>query len=396
VIHLKNIFSKRAENIKSSEIREILKLTSQSGIISFAGGLPSSACFPVNQLAEISVQVMNEMGKEALQYNTTDGFKPLRQQIASRMLLDGSKVTESSILITCGSQQGLDFSGKIFLDPGDIVLCESPSYLGAINAFKTYGAKFVEVETDQHGMVVSDLDSKLKFYEKARFIYVIPNFQNPTGRTWSLERRVKVLELAKKHNKIIIEDNPYGELRYEGAVVPSIFSLDTDELVVYLGTFSKTFCPGMRIGWVAASEKILEKYTLVKQSADLHSNSVAQRQLSLFLNQYDFNEHIRTLVDLYKVKRDVMLDAIEAFFPKEVKYSKPEGGLFLWVELPEKINTREMFIKAIEAGVAYVPGDAFFPNSNQSNAMRLNFSNVSVDEIRLGMKTLGKLIENYK
>jgi len=392
---MNSIFSKRAENIKSSEIREILKLTSQSGIISFAGGLPSAEYFPKKELLDISIQVMKDMGEESLQYNTTEGYKPLRNQIAFRMTSEASIVKADSILITSGSQQGLDFTGKIFVDPGDIVFCESPSYLGAINAFRAYGAKFIEVETDEHGMNLEDLEEKIINHPKSRIIYVIPNFQNPTGRTWSLERRKGLIKLAKKYQKKIIEDNPYGELRYEGDILPSIYSLDKEDCVVYLGSFSKTFCPGLRIGWVATTVDILDKYTLVKQSADLHSNALSQRQLSLYLEQYNLDSHIENLVELYKNKRNCMVDAIRNFFPKNIKYSIPKGGLFLWVELDEKIDTKKLFNKSIDCGVAFVPGESFFPNGRKKNGMRLNFSNVTAKEIQQGIEKLGVLLEEY-
>lgn len=390
---MKPTFSNRAQNIKASEIREILKLTSRSDILSFAGGLPAPDCFPVEELQDISREVLRTMGVEALQYNATEGYLPLREKIAMRMEQQGMKATAADILLTSGSQQGLDFSGKIFTDEGDIVLCESPSYLGAINAFKAYGAQFIEVETDENGMLLEDLETKLKENDRVKMIYVIPDFQNPTGRTWSLERRQGLLSLAKQYGKVVIEDNPYGELRYSGEKMPSLYSLDTEGLVAYLGTFSKTFCPGLRIGWVCASPEILNKYIMVKQGADLHSNAMGQRELDLFLEKYDFDAHIQKLISLYGKRRDAMVDAIHEHFPQNVTFGTPEGGLFLWIQVAKEIDTKPLLEKAIEKKVAFVPGHSFFPNGGVSNTMRLNFSNMNEEQIQEGMKRLGELLK---
>jgi len=390
---MERLFSDRAKNIEASEIREILKLTAKEGIISFAGGLPASELFPFEALKNISKEVLETMGPAALQYNTTEGYLPLREKIAKRMTCQGMETQADDVLITNGSQQGLDFAGKVFLNPEDVVLCESPSYLGAINAFRAYGCDFVEIKTDALGMDMVDLEEKLKTIEKAKFIYVIPNFQNPTGRTWTLERRKQLIELASKFNKIIIEDNPYGELRYEGDPIPAVRSLDRDGRVIYLGTFSKTFCPGLRIGWVAASPLLLNKFILVKQGADLQTNSMSQRELDLFLEQNDFDAHIESLVSLYRKRRDLMLDSIDKYFPKHVTYGKPQGGLFLWLTVPESIDTKVLLDQAVELGVAYVPGVSFFPSGLTKNTMRLNFSNMGEEKIVEGIKILGGLLK---
>lgn len=390
---MESLFSDRAKKIVASEIREILKLTSKEGIISFAGGLPAPELFPYEQLKSISKEVLDKMGPSALQYNPTEGYLPLRDKIAKRMTRQGMATAADDVLITSGSQQGLDFTGKIFLNPDDIVLCESPSYLGAINAFRAYGCDFVEIETDQNGMVMSSLEEKLKTIPNVKFIYVIPNFQNPTGRTWTLERRKQLVALANQYNKVIIEDNPYGELRYEGEEVPAVRTLDTEGRVIYLGTFSKTFCPGMRIGWVTASPKLLDKYILVKQGADLQTNSMSQRELDLFLEQNDFDAHIQSLIELYKKRRDLMLESIDTYFPEHVTYGKPHGGLFLWVTVPEDVDTKVLLDKAVDLGVAYVPGVSFYPSGLTKNTMRLNFSNMNEEKIVEGIKILGKLLE---
>lgn len=389
---MEGLFSRRAASIKASEIREILKLTSRPEIISFAGGLPAPELFPVDEMKVVTNKVLTESGQEAMQYSTTEGFLPLRQKIAERLNRQAIQAVADDILITNGSQQGLDFSGKIFLDPGDFVVCESPSYLGAINAFMAYECKFQEIETDEHGMVMSDLEKVLKENDKVKLIYVIPDFQNPSGRTWSLERRQLLLELATRYNKVILEDNPYGELRFDGEYVPSIKSMDRDGRVIYLGTFSKTFSPGLRIGWVLASHQILNKYIMVKQGADLQCSSISQRELDCYLELYDLDEHIEKIKVLYKKRRDLMLEQMDQHFPKCAQYQKPEGGLFVWVELPHSVDTTKLLEKAVARQVAYVPGASFFPGGGVFNTMRMNFSNMPEHRIVEGVKRLGELL----
>ncbi|RKD22221.1 2-aminoadipate transaminase [Caminicella sporogenes DSM 14501] len=386
-------FANRMDKIRASEIRELLKLTVRPEVISFAGGLPAPELFPIEEMKKVSQKVLEENGEQALQYSPTEGFPPLREKIAKRMEQAGVKTTAENILITNGSQQGLDFSGKIFLNPGDVVVVESPSYLGAINAFKAYECKFLEIPTDDDGMIMEELEKALETTENVKMIYVIPDFQNPSGRTWSFERRKKLVEIANKFNLPIIEDNPYGELRFEGEKIPSIKSFDTEGRVIYLGTFSKTFCPGLRIGWVCAEEEVLNKYILVKQGADLQSNSMSQRELDAFLEVYDLDKHIEKIKKLYKNRRDLMLKTMKEHFPPEVKYTHPEGGLFTWAELPEHINTRELMKKALERNVAFVPGGSFFPNGGHENTMRINYSNMSEDKIVEGIKILAEVIK---
>ncbi|WIF95841.1 PLP-dependent aminotransferase family protein [Caminicella sporogenes] len=386
-------FANRMDKIRASEIRELLKLTVRPEVISFAGGLPAPELFPIEEMKKVSQKVLEENGEQALQYSPTEGFPPLREKIAKRMEQAGVKTTAENILITNGSQQGLDFSGKIFLNPGDVVIVESPSYLGAINAFKAYECKFLEIPTDDDGMIMEELEKALETTENVKMIYVIPDFQNPSGRTWSFERRKKLVEIANKFNLPIIEDNPYGELRFEGEKIPSIKSFDTEGRVIYLGTFSKTFCPGLRIGWVCAEEEVLNKYILVKQGADLQSNSMSQRELDAFLEVYDLDKHIEKIKKLYKNRRDLMLKTMKEHFPPEVKYTHPEGGLFTWAELPEHINTRELMKKALERNVAFVPGGSFFPNGGHENTMRINYSNMSEDKIVEGIKILAEVIK---
>jgi 2-aminoadipate transaminase len=387
-------FSKRMDNVKASAIREILKLTERPNLISFAGGLPAPELFPVGEMRRVTDLILSQDGEKALQYSTTDGFNPLREAIVDRLKGKGIKdISKENILITSGSQQGLSFSGKVFLNPDDVVLVESPSYLGAINAFKAGGCKFAEVETDDDGMIMEDLERAIKENDNVKMIYVIPDFQNPTGKTWSLDRRKELLSIANKYDLPIIEDDPYGELRFDGESIESIKSLDTEGRVIYLGTFSKTFSPGLRIGWVLADVNILNKYILLKQGEDLHTSSFDQRIIAKFLELYDFDNHIETLKKVYRKRRDLVMEGIKTHFPKDVKYTYPKGGLFTWVELPEYIDTKEMMVKAVERGVAYVPGESFYPNGGHKNTMRINFSNMTNEKIVEGIKILGDVIK---
>ena len=390
---MEQLFSDRIKDVKASEIREILKLAARHDIISFAGGLPAPELFPTKEMEVVTQLVLETMGEEALQYCPTEGYNPLRDHIANRMKPSGIEVTRDDILITSGSQQGLDFSGKIFLNPGDVVLCESPSYLGAINAFRAYEGTFREIETDIQGMVMEDLEKALKESKNVKMIYVIPDFQNPSGRTWSLERRKKLIELANKYNKPIVEDNPYGDLIFEGERLPSIKSLDTKGLVIFLGTFSKTFCPGLRIGWVCASPEILNKFIMVKQSADLQCNSMSQREISIFMDKYDLDKHVEKIKAVYRRRRDLMMDSMKKYFPESVTWTHPTGGLFTWVIVPENIDTKKLMEKSLATiKVAYVPGASFFPNGGVTNTMRVNFSTMSDELIVEGIKRLGKLL----
>ncbi|WP_313755898.1 PLP-dependent aminotransferase family protein [Tissierella sp.] len=386
-------YAKRMDNIKASEIRELLKLTQQPNIISFAGGMPAPESFPIEELVKIGKDVLENTGTQALQYGPTEGYQPLRDAIAKRMAKVKVDVKAENILVTSGSQQGLDFAAKIFINPGDIIVCESPTYLGAINAFKAYEPKFIEVSTDKDGMNMEELEDVLKNNENIKFIYVIPDFQNPSGKTWSVERRIRLVELANKYNIGIIEDNPYGELRFEGEVLPAVKHFDTEGRVAFLGTFSKILCPGLRLGWVAADKEFLSKFVLVKQGADLQSSTISQMEVAKFLEKYNIDEHIQRIIDIYKVRRDVMIKTMEEEFPEGVSFTYPEGGLFTWVVLPEYMNARELAVKALEQNVAYVPGGSFFPNGGNENTFRLNYSNMNEEKIVEGIKRLGKVIK---
>ncbi|SHK04619.1 aminotransferase-like domain-containing protein [Tepidibacter formicigenes] len=389
-------FADRMENLKASEIRELLKLTEKPEVISFAGGLPAPELFPVEEMKEVAIKVLEEGGKQALQYAATEGFIPLRKAIANRMNTKfNTDVTYENILITSGSQQGLDFSGKIFLNEGDVVLCESPSYLGALNAFKAYGPKFIEVPTDENGMIMEELEKILETTENVKMIYVIPDFQNPTGRTWPVERRKKFMEIINKYEIPVLEDNPYGELRFEGEILPSLKAMDEKGLVIFLGSFSKIFCPGFRIGWVAANKEILEKYIMIKQSADLQTSTVGQREVAKFMEIYDLDAHVEKIKDVYRKRRNLMLETMKAEFPEGLKYTYPEGGLFTWVELPSNIDAKDVMAKCLENNVAFVPGGSFFPNGGKDNTFRLNYSNMTEERIVDGVKRLAKVLKEF-
>jgi len=385
-------FANRVGSIRPSAIRELLKLTQQPGVISFAGGHPAPESFPIEEMKKISIKVLEEQGRSALQYSATEGYKPLREFIAKRMKNSGIEVEPDQILITNGSQQGLDFSGKLFINEGDVIICESPSYVGALNAFRAYMPKFVEVPMDDEGMKIGELEKALEQNPKAKFIYVVPTFQNPTGRTMSLERRKKLVQLATQYGVLILEDNPYAELRFEGEEIPAIKHFDKDGIVIYLGTFSKTFCPGLRIGWVAASNEIIRKYVLAKQGADLQANTMSQMELYKFLEEYDFDEHVRKIREIYIKRRNAMLETMKVEFPDNLKYTYPNGGLFTWVELPKGIDAEEILKKSIDQKVAFVPGSSFYPNGGNENCFRLNYGTMPEDLIVEGVKRLGKVL----
>ena len=387
-------FAERMSALKASEIREILKVTQRPEIISFAGGLPAPETFPIEQIKEANIAVLEESGRKALQYSTTEGFDPLRKWIANRMNSTlGTSFEYDNILITHGSQQGLDLMGKIFLNKDDVVLCESPTYLAAISAFKAYECKFIEVPTDKDGMIPEELERIIKTTPNVKLIYTIPTFQNPTGVTWTLERRKAIVNVADKYNKVIIEDNPYGELRFKGENLPSLKSFDKRGNVVCFGTFSKIFCPGYRIAWVAAHKDIIEKLVIIKQSTDLQCNTSAQMEISKYLELNDIDKHIEGIRELYKKRCELALKTMEEEFPEGVEFNRPDGGLFTWIKLPENIDARELLTKCIEKNVAFVPGGSFFPNGGHENYFRINYSNMPEERIVEGLKIIGQVIK---
>lgn len=385
-------FSKRSNYVKASEIRELLKLTELPEVISFAGGLPAPELFPVKEMAAVCQSVLTKSGQFALQYGTTEGYKPLRELTVEMMAKNGIEATFRDVLITSGSQQGLDLTGKVFLDEGDLVFCENPTYLAAINAFQAYMPRFVEIPMDEDGMIMEELERLLASGMRPKFIYTVPDFQNPSGRTMSLERRKRLVELADVYDIIIIEDNPYGELCFEGEKLPAVKHYDRDGRVVYLSTFSKTFSPGLRLGWVSAKEEILQKYILFKQGADLHTNLFSQMLLAEFVGSYDFQGHIQKIRDVYGKRRNLMLQTIREVFPEGIKVTNPQGGLFLWVELPDGMNSRDLLEKCLKNNVAFVPGGSFFANGGCENTMRLNYSNMQEERIVEGIRRIAAVL----
>jgi 2-aminoadipate transaminase len=388
--------AERMQHVKASEIRELLKLTSRPGVISFAGGLPASELFPAAELALVTSEVLQREGSRALQYSATEGDPDLRRHIAARMnAKQGTSVTADHILITSGSQQGLEFTGKIFLDPGDVVLCESPTYVGAINAWLPYEPRFVAIATDDEGMLPEALEQALTANRPVKLIYAIPDFQNPSGRTWSLARRQALIELATRHNVPVVEDSPYAELRFEGEPLPALKALDRADLVIFLGTFSKTFCPGLRCAWLAAPADFLRRYVLVKQGADLHTGTLVQRQVAAYLDRFGLDANIARVTAAYRERRDRMVAILTAELPAAVTFTRPAGGLFLWVTFPGEVNGRDLLERCLQDDVAFVPGGAFFPDPGHENHARLNFSFMPPEQIEIGARRFCAAVREF-
>lgn len=390
-------FAKRMAGMQASAVREILKVTQRPEVISFAGGLPAPELFPVEEIGKVCQEVCAAEGRKVLQYATTEGRPTLRSKIADRMNRKyKSHLKAENILITTGSQQNLDMAGKIFFDEGDVVLMESPTYLAAINAFKAYQPVFKEVPTDEKGMIPEELDKILAETPRAKLIYVIPDFQNPTGICWSLERRQKFMEIVNKYNIPVLEDNPYGELRYEGETLPSLQSMDTKDLVMAMGTFSKTFCPGLRIGWLAAPTTLMKEFVKVKQSADLHTSAFDQAIIDRYMDEYSLDDHVAEINKLYKHRRDLLLKTMEETFTDGTTWTHPEGGLFLWLTFPEGVSARKVFDKCIEKNVAGVLGEFFYPNIKNDRHMRINYSNMPDNRIVEGVKRMAEALKEIK
>jgi len=394
---LSAFYSKNARNMKRSEIRELLKVTRRPDMISFAGGLPASETFPVKELEDISCQLLREKGATALQYGPTEGEAPLREELARWLSHEKASIKAENILITTGSQQGLDIVSKIFLDPNDIVVLELPSYIGGLQTFTSYRAKMIGVPQDNHGMRTDLLEKLLtklaKRNRKPKFIYVVPDFQNPSGVTMSLERRTILLRLAYKYEVPIVEDSPYRDLRFAGQAVPAIYSLDTENQVIVLGTFSKLLCPGLRLAWIIAPAEWMDKMIVAKQGMDLCSPSYTQLIVADFLKRGLLQAQIERIRKLYAGKCEAMLTALRKYMPKGVRWTEPEGGLFLWVQLPKRMSATELFPKAVENKVAYVIGSAFHCNGKGHNTMRLNFSYPSEQQIDEGIGRLARMIK---
>jgi len=393
-------FAQRTQRMGSSAIRELLKLTESPDIISFGGGMPAPDVFPIQEFREACERVLRDSGDFALQYGPTDGYPPLRELIVRHTARYGIEVTPENILVTSGSQQALDLLGKILINPGDHILVESPTYLGALQAWSAYGAEYVTVPMDEYGMVTDALEAALRSGPK--FIYVLPNFQNPTGVTLALERRKKLIELADQYGVPIVEDDPYGQLRYEGEHLPSVVVLDGQFRnsgescyrgnVIYLSTFSKILSPGLRLAWVVAPPEVIRKLVQAKQGADLHTSAFTQFVAYEVSRGGFLDRHIKVIRDCYGKRRDVMLAAMDGYFPPGVEWTHPEGGLFLWAILPETMNSAEVLKMALQQKVAFVPGAPFYPTGGGHNTMRINFSYSDPDKIREGIARLGRVL----
>jgi 2-aminoadipate transaminase len=386
-------FARRMDTVRVSTIREILKVTEQPEIISFAGGLPAPELFPVDDVLRATERVLGESGAASLQYSPSEGFAPLREVFAAESQKRGIACCADDILIMTGSQQPLDLTGKIFLDAGDCVLTESPTYMAAIQAFQSYGARFASVPTDDEGLIPDALPALIE-RERPKFLYTIPNFQNPTGVTLTAERRKKLYEIAARYGLIVLEDDPYGALRYAGTNVPSIKALDTEGIVIYQSTISKTIAPGLRVGWVVASKEIRAKMTIAKQAADLHTSSLDQRIVHRYLTDCDSDAHVEKIRRAYGERFGIMDARLKETMPPGFTWTHPEGGMFLWVTCPEGVNTNELMREALARKVLFVPGQDFFSDAPGLRYMRLNFSNASPENIRVGIGRLTEVCAN--
>jgi 2-aminoadipate transaminase len=379
----------RTQRMKSSVIRELLKLTMQPDIISFAGGLPAPELFPIREFDEACHYILKTDGQVALQYSPTEGYPPLKEFLAEYMSKYGILVEPENILIVCGSQQGLDLLGKLFIEKDGCVICSRPTYLGALQAWNAYEAHFCSVDLDDDGMVVEQIPRIIQAGHKPRFVYVLPNFHNPAGTTLNQERRNLLVEIAREHDLILVEDDPYGELRYEGEDLTPIFRL-APERTIYLSTFSKTLAPGIRLAWVVAPKPLIQRLVQAKQGADLHTGTFVQMVANDICQRGILKQHVKRLRSVYHQRRDAMLDSIAEHWPAEVKYARPAGGLFLWPRVPETIDTQKFLEKAVAEKVAYVPGVAFYPEGEGGqHAMRMNFSNASEEMINEGIYRMG-------
>ena len=392
-------FAQRTAHMRESTIREMLKVTQQPDVISFGGGLPAPELFPTAAIANAACRVMERVGPAALQYSVTEGIPEMRIWVAERLTRRLGRVFEAeSVTIVNGSQQGLDLVGKIFLDPGDHVVLEDPSYLGAIQAFDAYQTRYLTVDTDDEGLIPESLERVIERAEPfPKFLYLVPNFQNPTGRTLSSRRRERVVRICEHFGLPIVEDDPYGELRFEGDDLPPLISHETTAPIIYSGTGSKIMAPGMRIAWlVTADDEIRDKVVLAKQGADLHSGTFTQYVFHEYARDGEvFDAHVRKIAQTYAHRRGVMAAALAEFMPEEARFTRPAGGMFLWVTVPG-VDTTELLRISAEAKVVFVPGVNFYPGRNVHDGMRLNFSNASEKNIRIGVERLARAIKVYK
>ncbi|MBV9837328.1 MAG: PLP-dependent aminotransferase family protein [Solirubrobacterales bacterium] len=381
--------------MKSSAMRDLMALTERDDVISLAGGLPDTSTFPPDSYASLMRTVAADSCARALQYGPTEGFALVKRCISEVMRAEGMEIEADELLVTTGGQQVIDLVCKTLLDPGDVVVAEAPTYPGAIPTFSAYQADVVQVTMDRDGMLIDELEQTLERLEREarrpKFIYTVPNFHNPAGVTMSLERRHELVRIAGERELLVLEDNPYGLLRYEGEPLPTLHSLD-DEFIVYASTFSKILSPGVRLGWAAAPAPILEKMNIGKQGSDLCSSSISQCFVSAYFDSGPWDEYVRSLVEIYRRRRDVMLDALAEHFPREAQWTHPQGGLFIWATMPPYIDTTDLLARALEEHVAFVPGRAAFIDGRGGSSMRLNFSGVGEEEIREGIRRIGEVV----
>jgi len=395
--NIARLYSDRAGKMRKSEIRELLKVTQDPEIISFAGGLPNPKSFPIDDLKSVVQHVLNEYGRSALQYGTTQGLDELRESIVERSSKDYINATKDNVIITTGSQQALDTVGKIFLNPGDVALVGLPTYLGGINAFRSYESNLVGIPLDKDGMIIDALEQKIKELLNdnvlPKFIYVVPTFQNPAGVVMPENRRKRLIEIANEYDLIIVEDDPYGKLRYDDNSLKPVKAFDDEGRVIYMSTFSKILSPGFRLAWTIANEELTRKMIICKQALDLCTNTFTQFIANEFIRSGSLDLHIMKICEMYKPKRDIMMDAMVRYFPQGCTCNKPDGGMFAWATLPEGIDTEIMFLDALKEKVAYVHGKAFCVDGSGGRSMRLNFSYSTNEQIEEGMKRLGAVIE---
>jgi 2-aminoadipate transaminase len=389
------LFAERTKVMKSSAMRDLMALTEREDVISLAGGLPDTSTFPPDSYASLMSAVAAGSCARALQYAPTEGLTAVKRCIAEVMAAEGMEADEDEVLVTTGGQQVIDLVCKTLLDPGDVVVCEAPTYPGAVPTFCAYQADVVQITMDRDGMVVSELEATLDALERSgrtpKFIYTVPNFHNPAGVTLSLDRRHELVRIAGERELIVLEDNPYGLLRYEGAPLPTLRSLD-QEFIVYASTFSKILSPGVRLGWACAPAPVLAKMTLGKQSSDLCSSSISQYFVSAYFQSGPWEDYVRSLSEIYRRRRDIMLDALAEYFPRQAEWTHPEGGLFLWATLPDYIDTTDLLARSLQEHVAFVPGRAAYVDGRGGSSMRLNFSGVGEDDIREGIRRIGKVV----
>jgi 2-aminoadipate transaminase len=391
------LFASRTRGMKSSAMRDLMAVIARPEVISLAGGLPDTSTFPSDTFAAIAQRIARESAAEALQYGPTEGLPRARECIAEVMATEGINCDPDDMIVTAGGQQVIDLVTRALIDPGDVIVAEAPTYPGAVPSFSSFQADVVQIEVDDDGMRVDLLEETLDQLERdgrtPKFIYTVPTFQNPAGVTMSLERRKRLVEVARERELLVLEDNPYGLLRYEGTPIPTLRELDGGLYVMYLGTFSKILSPGIRLGWVLAPPPVLHQINMGKQAADLCSSTLSQLMVTSYFDQARWRDYVETVTEIYRARRDTMLDALAEHFPPQAEWTRPQGGLFLWATLPDFIDTTDLLARALRENVAFVPGAAAFLDGRGHSSMRLNFSAVGEDDIREGIRRIGKIVK---